>query len=107
MFSVCVVCAFSVFVYRQRPCDELNTLQEVLQTVLDLVNEAKRKVSWGRPRIELGCRAKGGRNVSMNYLNLIKTVTVDFEKIAIGAYLKDHYFWSCNVSIHLSLTQDG
>jgi hypothetical protein len=31
----------------------------VLPTVLDLVTEVKRKVSWRRPRPELGCRAKG------------------------------------------------
>jgi hypothetical protein len=30
----------------------------VLPTVLDLVTEMKRKVSWRRPRLELGCRAK-------------------------------------------------
>jgi hypothetical protein len=49
MFNVCVV-------YRQRPCDKLIT-----RSVLDLVTEVKRKVSWRRPRPELGCRAKKGR----------------------------------------------
>jgi hypothetical protein len=32
----------------------------VLPTALDLVTEVKRKVSWRRPRPELGCAAKGG-----------------------------------------------
>jgi hypothetical protein len=30
----------------------------VLPIVLDLVTEVKRKVSWWRPRPQLGCRAK-------------------------------------------------
>jgi hypothetical protein len=34
-------------------------VQVVLPTVLDLVTEVKRKVSWRRPRPEMGCRAKG------------------------------------------------
>jgi hypothetical protein len=34
-------------------------VQGVLPTVLDLVTEVKRKVSWRRPRPELGCRVKG------------------------------------------------
>jgi hypothetical protein len=34
-------------------------VQEVLPTVLDLVTEMKRKVSWRWPRAEFGCRAKG------------------------------------------------
>jgi hypothetical protein len=34
-------------------------VQGVLPTVLDLVTEVKRKVSWRRPRPKLGCRATG------------------------------------------------
>jgi hypothetical protein len=36
-------------------------VQGVLPTVLDLVTEAKQKISWRRPRPELGCRAKRKR----------------------------------------------
>jgi hypothetical protein len=39
-------------------------VQGVLPTVLDLVTEVKRKVSWRRPRPELGCRAKGKKILS-------------------------------------------
>jgi hypothetical protein len=34
-------------------------VQGVLLTLLNLVTEVKPKVSWRRPRPELGCRAKG------------------------------------------------
>jgi hypothetical protein len=41
--------------------------------------------------------------ISINYWNLIETITVIFEKVAIlcfGAQLKGPYFWSWNVRIH-------
>jgi hypothetical protein len=41
-------------------------VQGVLPTVLDLVTVVKRKVSWRRPRPELGCRAKG-KEMSVGY----------------------------------------
>jgi hypothetical protein len=49
---------FSVFVYRERPCDELITRPRSPPAALDLVTKVKREVSWGRPRPESGCRAK-------------------------------------------------
>jgi hypothetical protein len=58
MFVLCV--RFSVFVYKQRPCDEL-IAHPRSPTVLDLVTEMKRKCSWRRPRFRLGCRANGER----------------------------------------------
>jgi hypothetical protein len=42
-------------------------VQGVLPTILDLVNEVKRKVSWRRPRPELGCRAKRKRKELFTY----------------------------------------
>jgi hypothetical protein len=41
-------------------------VQGVLPTLLDLVTEVNRKVSWRRPRPELGCRAKG-KNIILKY----------------------------------------
>jgi hypothetical protein len=54
VFALCV--RFSVFV-----STSWSSVQGVLPTVLDLVIEVKRKVSWRRPRPELGCRAKGAK----------------------------------------------
>jgi hypothetical protein len=59
MFSVCVLRAFfCLCVQVGGHATRLPHVQGVLLTVLDLVTEVKRKVSWKRPRPELGCRAK-------------------------------------------------
>jgi hypothetical protein len=63
MFRVCVVCAFfcvCVQVEAFRRVDHPSKESyRTLPTVLDVVTEVKQKVSWRRPRPELGCRAKG------------------------------------------------
>jgi hypothetical protein len=60
MFSVCVVCAFffCVCVQVRGIATSWSPVQGVVPTVLQLVTEVKRKVSWRLPRPELGCRAK-------------------------------------------------
>jgi hypothetical protein len=60
MFSVCVLRAFfCLCVQVGGLATRLSHVQGVLLTVLDLVTEVKLKVSWRRPRPELGCRVKG------------------------------------------------
>jgi hypothetical protein len=73
VFVFCV--DISVFIYRYRPCDELITRPRVLPTVLDLVTEVKRKVSWRRSTHKLGCRAKGKKNklVELIWLSFFNT----------------------------------
>jgi hypothetical protein len=52
---------FSLFVYRQ-PCDELIARPRIPTSCPRSTNLVKRKVSWMRPRPELGCRAKEKKN---------------------------------------------
>jgi hypothetical protein len=65
-------------------------VQGVQPIVLDVVTEVKQKVSWRRPRPELGCRAKGAKilrrlNFTLRKLNLIREGQHGFKK---GHYAK-------------------
>jgi hypothetical protein len=72
MFSVCVVSAFlCVSVQVRGLVTSRSPVQGVLQTVLDLITEVKREVSWRRPRPELGCRAKGEKNCAAGKMYII------------------------------------
>jgi hypothetical protein len=53
------VCAFLCLCTGKGLATSWSPFKGVLPTVLDLLTEVKRKVSWRRPRPELGCRAKG------------------------------------------------
>jgi hypothetical protein len=53
------VCVFLCLCTGRGLATSWSPVQGVLPTVLDLVTEVKRKVSWRRPRTELGCRARG------------------------------------------------
>jgi hypothetical protein len=58
VFSVCVVCAFLCFCTGRGLATSCSPVQGVPPTVLDLVIDLKREVSWKLLRPELGCRAK-------------------------------------------------
>jgi hypothetical protein len=66
-FSVCVVCVFLCLCTGRGLATSWWPVQGVLPTVIDLVTEVKRKVSWRRPRPELGCRAKGKKIFSTRF----------------------------------------
>jgi hypothetical protein len=70
MFSVCVVCAFLCLCTGRGLVTSWSPVQGVQPTVLDLVTEVKRKVSWRRPRSELGCRARGGGEDEHNFRSI-------------------------------------
>jgi hypothetical protein len=60
---LCCVCIFLCFCTVRGIATGWSPVQGVLSTVLDLVTGVKRKVSWRRPRSELGYRAKGKKTV--------------------------------------------
>jgi hypothetical protein len=61
---VCVCVRFSVFVYRQRPCDELITRP---RSPADCLRSSKLKAGQGQ---NWGCSAKGIKNISHIPLNI-------------------------------------
>jgi hypothetical protein len=63
VYCLCCVCVFLCSCAGRGLATSWSPVQGVLQTVLDLVTEVKRKVSWRRPRAELGCRAKGKKMI--------------------------------------------
>jgi hypothetical protein len=65
VYCLCCVCIFLCLCTGRGLATSWSPVQEVLPTVLDLITEVKRKVSWRRPRSELGCRAKGKNNIIM------------------------------------------
>jgi hypothetical protein len=64
VWCLCCVCVFLCLCTGTGLAMIWSPVQGVLLTVLDLVTEVKRKVSWRRPRPKLGCRAKGKEIVS-------------------------------------------
>lgn len=54
-----VVCVFLCLCTCRDLATSCSHAQVVMPTVLDLVSEVERKVSWGQQRPELGCRSKG------------------------------------------------
>jgi hypothetical protein len=66
--SVCAVCVFLRLCTGRGLATSWSPVQGALPTVLDLVNEVKWKVSWRRPRPELGSRAKGKKSFQPHYV---------------------------------------
>jgi hypothetical protein len=79
--------------------------QGVLPTVQDLVTEVKRKVSWRRPRPELGCRAKrkkyGTRKIYM-YRPGVVTATLP---LPLCAYVSPLYSWMSTCTKSMKFTR--
>jgi hypothetical protein len=69
-------------------------VQGVLPTVLDLITEVKRKVSWKRPRPELGCRAKGRKPwQGITYREYLRTaVSTIFKYCNISSFFGQQHF---------------
>jgi hypothetical protein len=70
-----VVCVFLCLCTCRDLATSCSHAQVVMPTVLDLVTEVKRKVSWRRPRPKLGCRASGKKKKNLN-CNKIKLETL-------------------------------
>jgi hypothetical protein len=56
VYYLCCVYVFLCLCTGRGPATSWSPVQGVLPTVLDLVTEVKRKVSWRRPRPELDCK---------------------------------------------------
>jgi hypothetical protein len=62
VYCLCCVCVFLCLCTGRGLATNSSPVQGVLPTLLVLITEVKRKVSWRRPGPELGCRAKREKN---------------------------------------------